>query len=71
MTETQYRIAFDVSCMKALKRVPSKVMERFHDMVLKLMVDPSRSGMNIESIQGARDSAMRSVRIDQGDRATG
>ncbi len=71
MTETQYRIAFDVSCMKALKRVPSKVMERFHDMVLKLMVDPSRSGMNIESIQGARDSAMRSFRIDQGYRAIG
>lgn len=71
MTETQYRVSFDVACMKALRKVPSKVMERFHDMVLKLMVDPSRSGLNIESIQGARDPAMRSFRIDQGYRAIG
>jgi superfamily I DNA/RNA helicase len=71
MTDTQYRVSFDVACMKALRKVPSKVMERFHDMVLKLMVDPSRSGLNIESIQGARDPAMRSFRIDQGYRAIG
>lgn len=71
MTEPQYRVSFDVACMKALRKVPSKVMERFHDMVLKLMVDPSRSGLNIESIQGARDPAMRSFRIDQGYRAIG
>lgn len=71
MTEAQYRVSFDIACMKALRKVPSKVMERFHDMVLKLMVDPSRSGLNIESIQGARDPAMRSFRIDQGYRAIG
>lgn len=71
MTDTQYRVSFDIACMKALRKVPSKVMERFHDMVLKLMVDPSRSGLNIESIQGARDPAMRSFRIDQGYRAIG
>ncbi|KCZ83532.1 UvrD/REP helicase [Hyphomonas adhaerens MHS-3] len=71
MTETQYRVSFDVACMKALRKLPSKVMERFHDMVLKLMVDPSRSGLNIESIQGAQDPAMRSFRIDQGYRAIG
>lgn len=71
MTDTQYRVSFDIACMKALRKVPSKVMERFHDMVLKLMVDSSRSGLNIESIQGARDPAMRSFRIDQGYRAIG
>ena len=71
MTDTQYRVSFDIACMKALRKVPSKVMERFHDMVLKLMVDPTRSGLNIESIQGARDPAMRSFRIDQGYRAIG
>ena len=71
MSDTQYRVSFDIACMKALRKVPSKVMERFHDMVLKLMVDPSRSGLNIESIQGARDPAMRSFRIDQGYRAIG
>jgi superfamily I DNA/RNA helicase len=71
MSQSQYNVSFDVACMKALKKVPSKVMERFHDMVLKLMVDPSRSGLNIESIQGASDPAMRSFRIDQGYRAIG
>ncbi len=71
MSNNQYRISLDIACIKALRKLPSKVIERFHEMVLKLMVDPSRSGLNIESIQGARDSAMRSLRIDQGYRAIG
>ena len=36
MSDNQYRVSFDIACMKALRKVPSKVMERFHDMVLKL-----------------------------------
>jgi len=71
MPDSDLRISFDIACMKALRKAPTKVFERFHDMVLKAMSDPSRNGLNFESVEGARDNAIRSIRIDQGYRAIG
>ena len=71
METADLRIAFDVACMRTLRKSPPRVFERFHDMVLKAMSDPSRHGLNFEPIEGARDSAFRSIRIDQGYRAIG
>ena len=63
METADLRIAFDVACMRTLRKSPQRVFERFHDMVLKAMSDPSRHGLNFEPIEGARDSAFRSIRI--------
>lgn len=71
METADLRIAFDVACMRTLRKSPQRVFERFHDMVLKAMSDPSRHGLNFEPIEGARDSAFRSIRIDQNYRAIG
>jgi superfamily I DNA/RNA helicase len=71
MAEHDLRVSFDVACMRSLKKVPSRVFERFHDMILKVISDPSRQGLNVEPIQGASDSSIKSIRIDQGYRAIG
>jgi len=63
------RVSFDAACLRSLQGLPSRVQTRFLEMVTKVMADPRRHGLNIETIQGARDERMKSVRIDQGYRA--
>lgn len=55
--------------MKSLRKLPDKVAVRFMDMMTRYMTDPSGNGLNLETVEGAKDSAIKSLRVDQGYRA--
>ena len=63
------RISYDIGCMKSLRKLPDKVAVRFMDMMTRYMTDPSGNGLNLETVEGAKDSAIKSLRVDQGYRA--
>ena len=63
------RVSYDIGCMKSLKKLPDRVTAKFMDMMTRYMSDPSASGLNTETVEGARDSAIKSLRLDQGYRA--
>ena len=63
------RVYYDVGCMKSLNKLPDRVKVKFLDMMTRYMSDPSLNGLNLETVQGGRDSSIKSVRVDQGYRA--
>jgi superfamily I DNA/RNA helicase len=63
------RVSYDVGCMKSLRKLPDRVTAKFMDMMTRYMSDPSSNGLNLETVEGARDSAIKSLRVDQGYRA--
>ena len=63
------RVSYDVGCMKSLKKLPDKVTVRFMDMMTRYMAAPAAHGLNLETVTGAKDSAIKSLRLDQGYRA--
>ncbi len=63
------RISYDIGCMKSLRKLPDKVTIRFMDMMTRYMSDPSASGLNLETVEGANDNSIKSLRVDQGYRA--
>lgn len=63
------RVSYDIGCIRSLRKLPDKVSGRFMDMMTRYMIDPSAKGLNLESVQGARDSGIKSVRLDQNYRA--
>lgn len=63
------RVSYDIGCMKSLRKLPDKVAIRFMDMMTRYMSDPSGNGLNLETVEGARDSTIKSLRVDQGYRA--
>jgi superfamily I DNA/RNA helicase len=70
MTDTiAKRVSYDIGCMKSLRKLPDKVAIRFMDMMTRYMTDPSGNGLNLETVEGAKDSAIKSLRVDQGYRA--
>ena len=70
MTDTiTKRVSYDIGCMKSLRKLPDKVAIRFMDMMTRYMTDPSGNGLNLETVEGAKDSAIKSLRVDQGYRA--
>ena len=66
---TGRRVSYDVGCMKSLRKLPDKVVLRFMDMMTRYMSDPSANGLNLETVEGAKDSSIKSLRVDQGYRA--
>jgi superfamily I DNA/RNA helicase len=63
------RVSYDIGCMKSLRKLPDKVVLRFMDMMTRYMSDPSANGLNLETVEGAKDSSIKSLRVDQGYRA--
>lgn len=63
------RVYYDVGCMKSLSKLPDRVKVKFLDMMSRYMSDPSSNGLNLETVQGGKDSSIKSVRVDQGYRA--
>lgn len=63
------RVSYDMGCMRSLKKLPDRVSAKFLEMMTRYMSDPSGNGLNLESVQGAGDRGVKSVRIDQGYRA--
>lgn len=64
-----HRVSYDVGCMRSLKKLPDRVSAKFLDMMTRYMSDPSGNGLNFESVEGAKDRGVKSIRIDQGYRA--
>ena len=70
MTDTiMKRVSYDIGCMKSLRKLSDKVTVRFMDMMTRYMTDPSGNGLNLETVEGAKDRAIKSLRVDQGYRA--
>ncbi|HAB38926.1 MAG TPA: DNA helicase [Rhodobacteraceae bacterium] len=65
------RVSYDMGCMRSLKKLPDRVSAKFLEMMTRYMSNPSGNGLNLESVQGAGDRGIKSVRIDQGYRAIG
>lgn len=63
------RVSYDLGCMRSLKKLPDRVSAKFLDMMMRYMSDPSSNGLNFETVEGARDRGLKSIRIDQGYRA--
>jgi hypothetical protein len=68
---TELRVSYDVGCIRSLKKLPPKISNGFLEMMARLMTDPARAGANFETVQGARDKGIKSIRIDDGFRAIG
>lgn len=70
MTDTMTkRVSYDIGCMKSLRKLPDRVAIRFMDLMTKYMSDPSANGLNLETVEGSKDSSIKSLRVDQGYRA--
>ena len=63
------RVSYDIGCMKSLRKLPDRVSLKFMDLMTRYMSDPSANGLNLETVEGARDSSIKSLRVDQGYRA--
>ena len=63
------RVSYDIGCMKSLRKLPDRVAIRFMDLMTKYMSDPSANGLNLETVEGAKDKSIKSLRVDQGYRA--
>ena len=63
------RVSYDIGCMKSLRKLPDKITLKFMDMMTRYMSDPSGNGLNLETVEGAQDSSIKSLRVDQGYRA--
>lgn len=59
------RVALSQDFLLKLAKLPSAVHGRVFKWALKFQQDPTANGINYETIKGARDSNLRSVRIDQ------
>lgn len=63
------RVSYDIGCMKSLRKLPDRVSLKFMDLMTRYMSDPSANGLNLETVEGAKDSLIKSLRVDQGYRA--
>jgi hypothetical protein len=57
-----------IDALLAQNRLPRKIQDKSAKLIMKLKNDPSAPGLNFESIEGARDRHMKSVRVDQASR---
>ena len=64
------RVAVSKEFMEAYSRLPRKIQKKVREFTEKFQKDPKQSGLNFEHVEAARDSKVRSVRIDQGESAT-
>jgi superfamily I DNA/RNA helicase len=55
--------------MKSLRKLPDRVAIKFMDTMTRYMSDPSGNGLNLETVEGSKDSSIKSLRVDQGYRA--
>lgn len=65
MTAHKPEVHIMIDALLAQNRLPRAIQDKSAKLILKLKNDPSSPGLNFESIEGARDRHMKSVRIDQ------
>lgn len=59
------KVALAQDFLANLSSLPSNIQGKVLKWALKFQNDPTAAGINYESIKGARDKSLRSVRIDQ------
>ena len=62
-------MAMSSDFLEACARLPRAQQKGVRSLIARFNTDPTASGLNYERVRGARDPAMRSLRIDQGYRA--
>ena len=63
------QIAMSADFLSAFERLPRPQQRNVRTLITKFSANPTSTGLNYERIRGARDSGMRSLRIDGGYRA--
>lgn len=71
MTDTrkEIKVAISADFLKAYSRISKSKQARVRDFIEKFKRDPTAPGLNYEKIGDARDSNLRSVRVDHQHRA--
>ncbi|MEI7910136.1 MAG: UvrD-helicase domain-containing protein [Verrucomicrobiota bacterium] len=59
------KVALALDFLSNLSKLPSSIQSKVLKWALKFQSDPTANGINYETIKGARDKNLRSVRIDQ------
>ncbi len=59
------KVALAQDFLSNLSKLPSAIQSKVLKWALKFQSDPTSNGINYETIKGARDKNLRSVRIDQ------
>lgn len=67
--QQNFRLAISDDFFDAYSRLPRKAQGKISEFINRFRQDPTRPGLNYESIQGSKDKNMESVRIDQAHRA--
>jgi hypothetical protein len=60
------KVALAQDFLSNLSKLPSSIQSKVLKWALKFQSDPTSNGINYETIKGARDKNLRSVRIEQG-----
>jgi superfamily I DNA/RNA helicase len=61
----QPKVALSQDFLLNLSKLPAAIQGKVLKWALRFQADPTSTGINYENIQGARDSNLKSVRIDQ------
>lgn len=63
------KVAYSKDFLEAYSKLPRKIQKKVREFTEKFQKDPTQPGLNFERIEGAKDSKVRSVRVDQSHRA--
>lgn len=58
-------VAIGDSFLKSMMDLPDKIIKKARETITKFQHDPTSPGLNYEKIANAKDSRLRSIRIDQ------
>ena len=67
--QQNFRLAISDEFFDAYSRLPRKAQGKISEFINRFRQDPTRPGLNYESIRGGKDKNMKSVRVDQAHRA--
>jgi superfamily I DNA/RNA helicase len=63
------RVSYDQGCLKSVRKLPDSVSGKFLDVMSRYMDNPAGNGLNLEFVEGSKDKALKSLRLDQNYRA--
>jgi len=66
--QNTFRLAISDEFFDAYSRLPRNAQGKVSEFINRFRQDPTRPGLNYESIQDSRDKHMKSVRVDQAHR---
>jgi superfamily I DNA/RNA helicase len=67
--QNTFRLAISDDFFDAYSRLPRNAQGKVSEFINRFRQDPTRPGLNYESIHDSRDKGMKSVRVDQAHRA--